>query len=180
MTLVATLQEFKDWIKYGSGTTDDDELTLALTAASSWVEWRQSGPLSVTPFTERLHSSGEFLQPRKQPLVAVTSVTPQDGAALAASSYIVDTTNGFIQFRYGGWASGWYTVAYTAGLAVIPERVKLAGMETSRHLWLVRNGSAARGYPGDDLVQTPLGFAVPARAEELMAANPDGTPGGFA
>lgn len=180
MALVATLQEFKDWIKYGPGTSDDDELTLALTSASSWVEWRQSGPLEVTQFTHRMESNGQFLQPRKLPLVAVVSITPQDGTALPSSAYIVDTTNGLIQFRYYGWAAGWYTVVYTAGLVSIPDRVQLAGLECARHLWLVRNGSAARGYPGDDVVQTPLGFAVPRRAEELMAADPDGTPGGFA
>jgi hypothetical protein len=178
VALVATLAQFKTWLKYGAGTSQDTELTTALTAASSWVEWRQSGPLEVTQYTHRLYCNGQLLQPRKLPLVAVVSLTPQDGSALSASAYIVDTTNGLIQLRYDG--PGWYTAVYTAGLASVPERVKLAGLETARHLWLVQNGSSTRGFPGDDVVQTPLGFAVPRRAEELMAADPDGTPGGFA
>lgn len=174
MTLVATLVEFKDWLKYKTaGSANDAKLTMALTSASSWVEWRQSGPMSVTAFTERLQASGCFLKQRKHPLVTVTSVTPQDGSALPSSVYIVDTTNSFIQLRYNAHG-GWFTVVYTAGLAVISDRVKLAGLEVARHLWLIENGSSQRGYPDDDTIPTPMGFAVPRRADELMSADPDG------
>lgn len=171
MTLVATLAEFKTHLNYGTGTNDDTELTVHLTAASQWVE--SYVVLAATSFTERLYSNGCYLKQRHHPLTAVTSVTPQDGTALSASAYIVDTTNSFIEFRWGGVGAGWYTVVYTAGLSTIKEHVKLAGLEVARHLWNVQNGSAGRGRPAEDLVPTPFGFAVPNRAIELIEANPD-------
>lgn len=169
--LICSLEQFKDWLKFPpDDSTKDGKLLLALGAATDWVRWRQGGPLKVTTFTERLWCNGQYLKQRKHPLVTVTSVTPQDGTAMSATSYIVDTTNSMIELSGGGY--GWYTTVYTAGLAKISHRRRLAGQEVARHLWLIQNGSSGRGYPGDD-VPTPLGFAVPARAEELMSADPD-------
>lgn len=171
MALVATLAEFKAWIKYGTGTSEDTKLTSVLTAASSWAEWRISGPLAVTAFTERVQASGSFLKQRKHPLVTVTSVTPQDANALSSTAYIVDTTNSFIQLRYDG-GRGWYTLVYTAGLSTVTDRVKIPGLMVAQHLWRVENGSSGRGTM-EDTVMTPMGFAVPSRAEDLISADPD-------
>lgn len=167
MALVATLAEFKTWLKYGSGTSDDTTLTTVLTSASLWLEWRIGGPLAVTTFTESAHTNGWSITPRYRPLATVTSITPELGtAALDASLYRADTTNHLVRFHYGT-VPGWYTLVYTAGLAAVSERQKTAGLEVARHLWLVQNGSSGRGFPGDE-VPTPLGFAVPARAEQLL------------
>lgn len=169
--LVCTLEQFKSWLKFGTATDKDDKLYLALASATDWVRWRISGPLKVTTFTERLFTNGGFLQQRKHPLATVTSITPQDGTALPSTSYIVDTDNSQIQLRYGSY--GWHTVVYTAGMSQVSHRIRLAGQETARHLWMIQNGSSGRGFPGDDGVPTPLGFAVPRRAEELLSADPD-------
>lgn len=169
MALVATLPEFKEHINYGTGTSKDAELTLHLTAASLWAQ--SYVVLEPTVFTERLWANGCYLQQRRHPLVSVTSITPQDGTALPATSYIVDTTNSLIQLRFNGY--GWYTAAYTAGLSTIREHIKLAGLEVARHLWEIQNGSGGRGHRAEDLVPTPFGFAVPARAIELIESNPD-------
>lgn len=171
MTLVATLPEFKTHLNYGSGASDDTELTMHLTAASQWVE--SYVILAATSFTERIMSQGCYLKQRHHPLTAVISITPQDGTALSSSAYIVDTTNSMIQLRYRAAGYGWYTVVYTAGLTSIPDRVKLAGLEVARHLWEIQNGSSGRGRRPEDLVPTPFGFAVPARAIEMIEANPD-------
>ena len=167
MALVATLAEFKTWLKYGAGTTDDTTLTTVLTSASLWVEWRIGGPLAVTSFTESVHTNGWSMIPRQRPLATVTSITPEESStAMVSTAYKVDTTNHIVRF-YRGAAPGWYTLVYTAGLSSIPDRVKTAGLEVARHLWLVQNGSGGRGFPGDE-VQTPMGFAIPRRAEQLL------------
>ncbi len=169
--LVCSLEQFKDWIKFPqTDSTQDAKMLLALGAATDWLRWRQGGPLKVTTFTERLWCNGQFLKQRKHPLVAVASVTPQDGSAMSATSYIVDTTNSMIELRGGG--VGWYDVVYSAGPAKVSHRRRMAGQEVARHLWGIQNGSSGRGFSGDD-VPTPLGFAIPARAEELMSADPD-------
>lgn len=172
--LVCSLEELKHHInRFDAG--DDAALRSILIASTDWVEWRIGGPLARTSFTERLRTAGTHLQQRHHPLVTVTSVTPQYGGALPASSYAVDTTNSQIELLYGGY--GWYTVVYAAGPAGIAENVKLAGQEVARHLWRVRNGTAGRGTPDDDVIMTPMGFAVPRRAEELLAARDMAIPG---
>lgn len=170
MADVATLAEFKEWIRYGGGTAEDGKLQMVLSSASEWVEWRIGGPLAVTAITERVQSNGWAIVPAKQPLVSVTSITPDFGTAIDASRYVANTDLGVIQF-YWGEPTGWYTLAYTAGLASITPRVKNAGMELARHLWLTQNGSSGRGRSDDD-IPTPMGFAVPRRVEEMLAPTP--------
>jgi hypothetical protein len=174
MTLVATLAEFKTHLNRADAT-DDTELTFFLTAASQWTEYAIGGPLDVQTFTEIHWVEGGEIVPRKRPLATVTSITPDQGTALGSSSYFANTGTGMIEFRYGA-ACGWYTVVYTAGLSTISERIKLGGLEVARHLWLVQNGSGGRGFPGDELIPTPMGFSVPRRAMELIAAG-DQIPG---
>lgn len=169
MALVATLAEAKAWLKYGTGSSEDSKMTSVLTAASEWAEWRISGPLEVTAYTERLYTASCVLQQRHHPLTSVTSVTPQDGAALPTSAYIVDTTNSQVELRYYG--PGWYTLAYSAGLTAVTNRIKTAGLIVFQHLWKVENGTVGRGQV-DDTVMTPMGFAIPQRAEDLIAADP--------
>lgn len=171
MVLVASLPEFKEHINFGSGSGSDAELTMHLTAATLWAQ--SYVVLEPTVFSERILSQGCYLKQRRHPLTAATSVTPQDGTALSASAYIVDTTNSMIILRYRVVGYGWYIVVYTAGLTTIKDNVKLAGLEVARHLWEIQNGSSGRGRRQEDLVPTPFGFAVPARAIEMIEANPD-------
>lgn len=170
MADVATLAEFKAWIRYGTANTDDVKLQMVLSAASEWVEWRIGGPLTPTAFTERLKCNGRVLVPKRQPLVSVASITPDLGTVLDPSWYTVDTDNGIIRFYWGVWPA-WITLVYTAGLSTIPYRVKNAGLELARHLWLTQNGSSGRGRSDDD-IPVPMGFAVPRRVEELLGPTP--------
>lgn len=167
MALVATLAEFKSWLRWtGAGTADDAKLTDVLTSASEWVEWKIGGPLAVTSFTERSKTNGWVVQPLKTPLVAVTSITPDLGTAYDSARYVVDTTIDQVHFRWGV-RRGWVTMVYTAGLSTVPYRVKNAGLELARHLWLTQNGSSGRGRSDDD-IPVPMGFAVPRRVDELL------------
>ncbi len=177
MALVATLPEFKAWLRI-TGTGDDAKLTDVLTSASEWVEWRIGGPLEVTEITERVRTRGWTMAPSKRPLVDVVSVTWERASTpVAATAYEVDPTNGLIRF-YRPLFPGWYVLVYEAGLASIPYRAKNAGLELGRHLWLTQNGSVGRGRNDDD-IPTPMGFAVPRRVEELLMSMPDAI-GGFA
>lgn len=168
MALVATLSEFKSWLNR-TDSTDDTELTMVLTAASQWVESVIGGPLAPTVFTEYRTVDGRTIAPRRGPLNSVTSITPDQGTALDSSTYVVDTDAGLIRLRV--WLCGLYTLVYTAGLTAVNDRQKTAGLEVARHLWLVQNGSSGRGWPSDDLIPTPMGFAVPRRAAELLAPD---------
>lgn len=170
VALVATLAEFKSWLRWqGSGTSEDAKLTDVLTSASEWIEKRLDTSLTVTSFTESHRTNGWAITPNKKPLVSVTSITPELGTALNTSWYTVDTTSNVVRF-YWGIRPCWVTLVYTAGYASIPYKVKNAGLELARHLWLTQNGSTARGRADDE--PSPMGFAVPNRVIELLADDP--------
>lgn len=174
MTLIATLAEFKAHLNYTGDSSNDTELTMHLQAASDWVVETIRGPLTVTSFTDlvEMHRGRIFM--RNRPLVSVTSVTSEfSGATLDSSTYVVDTTRCMVRMMWwSGYGTGWYTVVYTAGLASIPDKVKLAGLIVARHLWETQNGGGGLPFPGDnDLVPSGLGFAVPRRAVELLERN---------
>lgn len=172
--LVCSLEQFKGWLKFPlTDNTQDDKLLICLASATAWIRWRQSGPVAVETFVELLWCNGRYMNQSQHPLQTVVSVTPQDAGALSSTAYRVDTTNSFIEMR--GASYGWHDVVYTAGPSKVRPHVRLAGQEVARHLWTIQNGSSGRGFPGDEYVATPMGFAVPRRAEEMMAADPDNT-----
>jgi hypothetical protein len=162
---VVSLEEFKAQLRR-TDDADDVALRSYLASATRYVEYRIGGPVSVQTFTERHFVTGYTLIPRRRPLVAVTSITPDFGTVLTSAAYTADTDMGQIVFYYGIWPT-WHTLVYTAGRAQPTENIKLAGMIVAQHLWDTQNGFAGRRN-ADDFVQTGFGFAVPRRAEELL------------
>lgn len=162
--LVASMEELKKHLNR-TDIADDDEMRTHLSAATEWVEGEIGGPVSVSSFTETHCTDGDVIVPRRRPLVSVTSLTPYLGTALASDAYRVDTDLNYIVLRYTYAYE--YTLVYRAGVAVVPERAKLAGLIVAAHLWETQNGFAGRRN-ADEFVQTGLGFAVPRRAQELL------------
>jgi hypothetical protein len=163
---VVSMEELKTQLRR---TDDADDLALrsCLASATRYVEHRVGGPVSVQSFTERHYVTGFTLIPRRRPLVSVTSITPDFGTALDPGAYTADTDANQIVFYYGIWPT-WHTVVYRAGRAQPTENIKLAGLIVAQHLWETQNGFAGRRNT-DDFIQTGLGFAVPRRAEQLLA-----------
>jgi hypothetical protein len=166
--LVASMEEFKNELNR-TDSFDDADLRSRLVAATDWAEGVIGGPLSVQTFTEQLHVIGDTIVPIFRPLVSVTSLTPDLGSAIDSTGYVVDTRLGVIRLR---WLLGWnlYTLVYRAGLTVVSERIKEAGLIVAKHLWQTRNGGGGRQSP-DDLVMSGLGFAVPRRAMEMVSKD---------
>lgn len=164
---VVSLEELKAQLNK-TDSADDLELRSYLASATRYVEHRIGGPVSVQTFTERQFIIGNTLIPRRRPLVSVTSITPDfTSTALSVASYTADTDMNQIFFYYLVY-TGWHTVIYRAGNAQVNENIKLAGMIIAQHLWETQNGFAGR-RPSDDLIQTGMGFAIPRRAEQLLA-----------
>lgn len=170
-SLIASLEDFKDWLRRTTtAALDDDKLFDHLAAATEWVEWKIGGPAAVTTITESVYTCGWSIIPAKRPLVSVDSITPEESStALPATAYKVDTTNHLIRF-YRGASRGWYTLVYDAGLATVKRLYRNAGLELARHFWASQNGTVSRGRP-DEVVPTPLGFAVPRRVDEMLTPN---------
>lgn len=72
------------------------------------------------------------------PVSAIASVT-EDGTALAADDYEIDTVSGEIKRLSGGEVTLWpiarVTVAYTAGWVEVPDDLRQAAMVAASHLW---------------------------------------------
>jgi len=167
--LVASMEEFKNELNR-TDSFDDADLRSRLVSATDWVEGVIGGPLSVQTFTEQVNVCGDTIVPIYRPLVSVTSLTPDLGTPIDSTGYVTDARLGIIRLR---WALGYwtfYTLVYRAGLTVVPERHKEAGLIVAKHLWQTRNGGGGRLSP-DDLVMSGLGFAVPRRAMELLAKD---------
>jgi hypothetical protein len=165
---VVSLEELKAQLNR-TDSADDVELRGYLASATRYVEWRSGGPIAVQTFTERHFVTGPTITPRRRPLVSITSITPDFGQALDTSTYIADTDANQIMLYYTV-LPGWHTIVYRAGWAVPNENQKLAGMIVAQHLWDTQNGFAGRRN-ADDYVTTGLGFAVPRRAEQLLAPD---------
>lgn len=172
--LVASLEEFKLQLNRAgaSDISDDAELRSYLVAATDWVEYEIGGPLTVTTITEWAYVRATSLAPMRQPLVSVTSITPDLGTALDPSAYQVDTDRRVIRFRWDV-GRGWYTLVYRAGLTAVAQRHLLAGTMVAQHLWQTQNGGGGLPFPGDnDTTPVPgLGFSVPNRAKELLGPD---------
>jgi hypothetical protein len=172
--LIASAEELKAHMNR-TDITDDAELRTHLVAATDWIERAIGGPVSVQTFTEYVPVSGWWIVPAYKPLVSVTSLTPQLGAALDSSAFVVDTLRNGIRILWGAF-TGWYTLVYRAGYSPVPERIKLAGLILAAHLWQTQNGGGGLPYPGDsEMAHFGQGFAVPNRVKELLA--PDRIPG---
>lgn len=160
---VASLQELKKQLRR-TDDADDPELRGHLASATRYVEKRLGGPVGVQQFTERHLVTGPTVIPRRRPLVSVTSITPDCGAALTSDVYVADVDLSQIVIRCG--PLGWYTLVYSAGFAQPGENAKLAGLIIAQHLWETQNGIAGRR--GQETVPSGLGFAIPRRAAEML------------
>lgn len=162
---VVSLAEVKRHLQMSPGSgPDDDELTFTAEAAAGIVEGFV-GPLSAVTVTETFpsdryrHLSPQQFLLRRAPVTAVTAVTGLSGwrADLAAG----------IVYPQGCVPSGPVSVTYTAGLDPVPAAVRLAVLIVTAHLWETQRGSGSPLAP--DGVTPGVGFAVPNRAQELLA-----------
>lgn len=165
--LVASMEELRAHLRR-TDSADDAALRSFLIAATDWVEWAIGGPLSVQTFAEQVVVKNMLITPLRRPLVSVTSLVPDLAAAIDPSNYVADTDHNVVRVRFGG-VTGWHTLTYAAGLAYIPERVKLAGLMITDHLWQVENSRGARGQSSDESLYYGMGWAVPRRAAQLLA-----------
>lgn len=169
-----TLSSFKDFLDITSGEFDG-ELPSYLSSAESTIIHR-CGPIRPTEFTEASRAEcGTFVVSR-WPVIAVTSVTDDDGNAADLSRTKVDKAAGVVRLRIG--LTGEIEVVYSAGYAECPDDLETAVYVVGGHLWDTqrgRSGSFAQIHGMDD--DSPVGgdasfyvmqgFALPRRAMEL-------------
>lgn len=176
---VLSLAEAKAHLSGGTTATwtaDDDELRNFLQAVTEAVE-SKIGPCVRHAVTQRVSDGCYQLVLAQRPVISVTSVQSvwTGGPNWTGSSLIVDTEAaivmtqlGAIPFYYGPW-----DVVYTAGRAVVPERIIHAAKELLRHLWETQRGQLQAQVFSDagESFTTSSGwaFSIPNRVLELLA-----------
>lgn len=148
------------------------------------------GPIVKRAVTDEAHDGGEtVIRLAFWPLASVTSVTEYDVGGTAttldaetfstkpAAGYAVRLSSGLLYRRASGRlhrfaAEGTIVVSYVAGrydsTATVDERVKRPALTILAHNWRVEHGTGNQSYGGVDELLPPTGFAIPARALEML------------
>lgn len=153
-------------------TSDDDELRIFIAAATRAVERELGRTVVRRTYTDRFYLSGAVAQllMRHVPLLALVSVVSADGLTTWDTAALQpDTDTGYVTVVSGPALTGVVDVTYKAGLAVIPEDYRLAGLIILQHLWETQRGKMGVRLGGDGEMLTPgRGYAIPHRAQELL------------
>ena len=172
MVDLVTLAEAKAHLNI-VGSTDDAELPIFITAATSIVE-RYVGAVLAQTLTERFDGGRRALILAGRPVTSVTSVIV-DGAALAAGAYTIDKAAGIISSTGGRFAAGSQNVVivYDAGRASVDPHHRLAALIIIQHMWETQRGTASPRQR-DDTFDPRYTYSIPRRALELLG---EPTPG---
>lgn len=163
----ATLAELKKHLGRNVDTAQDSELTLVLEAAHEAVE-AHIGPVLWRTVSETVRARSGVVLLRTAPVVSVTALT----ASLLPVSHVLHAEAGILTVG----TEGDLEATYVAGRTLVPAAVRLATLIIAAHLW-EQQQRRSRTLPGRDLATVPMvedqavpmGFAVPARALELLA-----------
>ncbi len=155
-------------------SVDDEELRGFIAAATAVVERHTGEAVARRTVVEDHRLSGTTsLVLRNAPIVLVTSVASPDGTVVwLVADFTVDT---FVGVLTGQFLSGLVRVTYVAGQPVVPPNYLLATQIIVAHLWQTQRWSSLGRQPGFDgeeaLTPPGLGYAIPARAVELLGAR---------
>ena len=139
-TAPITLAEAKAWIKVDTAITADDTLiTELIKAARQQVEGFLGISLIHRTVTAIINNSAGDIELPYGPLVSFTSLTDEDGTAIAADDYELRG----IGFKYlHEPLYDYMTAVYTTGYTALPENFKTAVKE--QVAWLYDNRGEAK------------------------------------
>ena len=119
---------------------------------------------------------------KRMPVGSLVSVSSRYAAVttpLTLSDYELDPETGLLRTALGTPFYGTYTVTYTSGRDDLPAAIRLAVLVIAEHLFETQRRpgfttDAPAGFGGADGIpdatnSTPMGFAIPSRAQELLA-----------
>lgn len=169
-SLIVSLADAKAHLNI-TGTRDDEELRSWIEAATDVVE-NYVGPCVRRTFSEVFHLPWYGVRSvalNHSPVIEITNIS---GASLDD----IDTDTGFGIVRHvgDGKFSDRIEITYTAGRTVIPANITKAALIILQHLWQTQRNGSRGALPGamESVEPVPgLGYAVPNRALQLMAAH---------
>jgi hypothetical protein len=153
-------------------TADDDELRGFISAATGAVERALGRVVVRRTVTDRFDVGGATTQVllRNVPVLSLTSAISTDGATTwTVGNLRVDGETGLVTVTAGAPLAGSVAFTYQAGLPIVPEDYRLAGLIIIQHLWETQRGTMGVQLGGDSEPYMPgRSFAIPRRALELL------------
>lgn len=131
------------------------------------------GPIVQRTVTERVTTTGSgALVLSRPPVVSISSIASAPSGAPVAGPFDLSSRAGIVY----GMQSGTYTVTYLAGRVTsasdVPGDLAMAILIIAKHLYETRRGQSSRPSSlGESEPVLPYGFAIPRRAEELLAPH---------
>lgn len=167
-----SLVEFAEHINRSDAFTTGDaiEAELHVNAAVEVVE-SMCGPLAPREVvvTDAAAVRGTWVA-SVWPVLSAAAVNAYDSSEVA--DVTVDAAG---RVRFGTYTgAGTFDVTLQVGRDPIPASIVLATYIIASHLWETQRGRSARPGlfgQGEDVTITPMGFAVPARAAQLLAPH---------
>jgi hypothetical protein len=155
------------------------ELSFYLSAATEAAEgWKDTGPIVVRSFTERVHTNGNRnLELHHVPVRSVTTATSvSDGTVYVTAGVVADEWSGIVELLDWRFPAGWYDVVYSAGRSPVPDGLRMAVLIIAEHNWRVKMGPQTRGFRGPGTAPegeyvAPGGFLIPHRAAGYLRSN---------
>jgi hypothetical protein len=176
-------------------TSEDDFIHEFNPAVTAVVEW-YCGPVIQQAVTERLPAGGLTIQLSKPPVTGLTVWTTIPAALATAGIAVPNPASPMFPTRVFGvsypltqlyadpvlgtvthtsglpFYYGEYIWSYSAGRPVIPDCIIYGSRAILKHLFGIERGggggSASLGAADEETTMTPLGFAIPNRALEMM------------
>lgn len=186
---VLSLQDAKQMLNIPmSSTANDAELDSWIASIESGLERFTGGPVISRTVTERTEAVAGYTKMllRQRPAVSVQSITSESsGGSLSMADIKVDPFTGVVQRALGLPFYGpffmwqpWFIVTYTAGWGTaVPAAFNSFARIVIQHLWETKRGPIAMPMAGELPVAVPgFGFAIPARATELLNGSQNGIP----
>ena len=187
---VISLQDAKDMLNIpASDTTQDAEIDQWIGSIEAGLERFTGGPVITRSITERCELDGNYttLVLRQRPVVSVTSVVSvASGSPIDITPGLdIDPNAGVVRTKLGWPFLGPYVafrpamlVTYTAGWGTaVPAAFNGFARIVIQHLWMTQRGPLAMPMAGEQLAVVPgWGYAIPARAAELLNGSQDGIP----
>lgn len=167
-----TLGEAKKFLNITSAS-DDEEIGRFLEASTDLVE-SLVGPLTVRMIVDEpatVSPGTGTIMLRTAPVVGVDSITARGSGVVlfVAADLYVDQSTGVVTALSGGHLRGGHLlVTYRAGRADVPEAIRLAQGIVLDHLWRTQRAQRPSARGGSPEAAPPMGFALPARAEQLL------------
>lgn len=165
-----------------TSSKDDEEIRNMIEAVTATIE-RHRGEAVVRQevVEDNVMGNRNRFALLKHPVIEVTEILDARGNSQDVTKWKLDKQNGILVRYDGAGLQGDVTITYTAGYAEIPANYILAAKIILAHLWSTQRiqnigqqvSLGTRARP-EEQVMTPtgVGYAIPARAVELLGGRP--------